>query len=110
MRGLAHVDGVLHGQSQTSLSVQHTTKRFLHPFQDINMFGPMTKVVCTLGPSTDSKEQVEKLVINGMNVARINFSHSGNDYTYPTMLMGMVRNAPGRHHDLADEPSMVICP
>ncbi len=37
-----------------------------------------------------------------MNVARINFSHSGNDFTYPTKLLKMVRNAPGRHQQRAD--------
>lgn len=34
-----------------------------------------TKIVCTLGPSSWSEEQVEALVRAGMDVARINFSH-----------------------------------
>ena len=34
-----------------------------------------TKIVCTLGPSTDNEEVLTKLLKNGMNVARINFSH-----------------------------------
>ncbi len=34
-----------------------------------------TKIVCTLGPATDSKEVLEELMNAGMNVARINFSH-----------------------------------
>ncbi|MPW26354.1 pyruvate kinase [Alkalibaculum sp. M08DMB] len=34
-----------------------------------------TKVVCTLGPSSDSEELITKLIESGMNVARINFSH-----------------------------------
>ena len=33
------------------------------------------KIVCTLGPATDSPEQVQALVDAGMNVARINRSH-----------------------------------
>lgn len=37
-----------------------------------------TKIVCTLGPSSNTKEQIEKLVYNGMNVARINFSHGSH--------------------------------
>lgn len=37
------------------------------------------------------------VVSNGMNVARINFSHSGDDYTYANSLMKMMKNAPGRH-------------
>ncbi|HEY5557205.1 pyruvate kinase [Acetobacterium sp.] len=34
-----------------------------------------TKIVCTLGPATDTKETIKALVLNGMNVARLNFSH-----------------------------------
>src|SRR6056297_3251625 len=34
-----------------------------------------TKIVCTLGPSTNTLEKIEKLYLSGMNVARINFSH-----------------------------------
>lgn len=34
-----------------------------------------TKIVCTLGPSTDKEQVLEKLISNGMNVARCNFSH-----------------------------------
>ena len=33
------------------------------------------KIVCTLGPATESPEQVQALVDAGMNVARINRSH-----------------------------------
>lgn len=36
-----------------------------------------TKIVCTLGPTTDGKDDVlEKMVLAGMNVARINASHA----------------------------------
>ena len=35
----------------------------------------MTKVVCTLGPKSESKEMLTKLVESGMNVMRLNFSH-----------------------------------
>lgn len=34
-----------------------------------------TKIVCTIGPVTDSKEMIKKLALNGMNIARLNFSH-----------------------------------
>ena len=34
-----------------------------------------TKIICTLGPSTDKPGVIEKLVEAGMNVARLNFSH-----------------------------------
>ena len=34
-----------------------------------------TKVICTIGPSSDKKEVLDKLIENGMNVMRLNFSH-----------------------------------
>lgn len=35
-----------------------------------------TKIICSIGPSCDNWETFKQMVINGMNVARINFSHS----------------------------------
>lgn len=34
-----------------------------------------TKIVCTMGPNTDSREIMKELALNGMDVARFNFSH-----------------------------------
>ena len=34
-----------------------------------------TKIVCTMGPSTDKPGILRQLMENGMNVARFNFSH-----------------------------------
>jgi len=34
-----------------------------------------TKIVCTIGPASEKKEIFTELVINGLNVARMNFSH-----------------------------------
>ena len=35
-----------------------------------------TKIICTLGPSTDKPGILRQLMLAGMNVARFNFSHS----------------------------------
>src|SRR5262249_40378779 len=39
-----------------------------------------TKIVCTLGPASDSEEMIAKLISAGMDVARLNFSHGTNEY------------------------------
>ena len=37
-----------------------------------------TKIVCTLGPSSSTPEQVEQLAAAGMNIARLNMSHGNH--------------------------------
>lgn len=39
-----------------------------------------TKIVCTLGPATESPEMIKKLIIAGMDVARLNFSYGKEVY------------------------------
>lgn len=34
-----------------------------------------TKIICTIGPSTESEEMTRELIASGMDVARLNFSH-----------------------------------
>ena len=35
-----------------------------------------TKIICSIGPASNSVEVMEQLVLNGMNCARINMSHA----------------------------------
>ncbi|MGI5932133.1 MAG: pyruvate kinase [Eubacterium sp.] len=38
-----------------------------------------TKIICTLGPATDQGDTLKQLALNGMNVARFNFSHGSHE-------------------------------
>ncbi len=40
-----------------------------------------TKIVCTIGPASSSRETIRSLIRKGMDVARLNFSH-GDHATY----------------------------
>ena len=66
----------------------------------IPITGTNTKVVCTLGPSSDQAGPIGDLVTQGMNVARLNFSHAGSDYSYVEQNMELVRQAKGMHSQL----------
>lgn len=51
----------------------------------ILMMQEKTKIVCTIGPSVNSYEKLEALVDAGMNVARLNFSHSSHEHHLETI-------------------------
>ncbi|MDD4464389.1 MAG: pyruvate kinase, partial [Desulfobacterales bacterium] len=36
---------------------------------------PKTKIVCTIGPASETRDMIRELVAGGMDVARLNFSH-----------------------------------
>ena len=63
--------------------------------------GTMTKIVCTIGPSTDQPDKMAELVQCGMHVARLNFSHAGADYSYPEKLFKMLRDTKGNSEAIA---------
>ena len=35
-----------------------------------------TKIICSIGPASNEVDVMEQMVLSGMNVARINFSHA----------------------------------
>ncbi|MGD2165555.1 MAG: pyruvate kinase, partial [Anaerolineae bacterium] len=80
---------------------------------------PRTKIVCTIGPATNTSEKMRALMQAGMDVARINFSHGSRDDHRETIaklrdvareercLIGIVADLQGpklRVGDIDDEP------
>ncbi|MBQ8802445.1 MAG: pyruvate kinase [Tyzzerella sp.] len=56
-----------------------------------------TKIVCTMGPNTNDRELMKKLVENGMDIARFNFSHGDHEEQKSRMdLLKAVREEIGR--------------
>jgi pyruvate kinase len=51
------------------------------------------KIVCTLGPSSESQAAIEELIRSGLDVARLNFSHG--DHDFHRALVNRVRAAAG---------------
>jgi len=38
-----------------------------------------TKIVCTIGPASENEDVLQSLILNGMDVARLNFSHGSHE-------------------------------
>ncbi|MGA9407291.1 MAG: pyruvate kinase [Bacteroidota bacterium] len=66
-----------------------------------NLYGK-TKIVCTLGPASSSVDVVEKMIRAGMDVVRLNFSHSTHEEHHAAMKA--VREAAER----AGEPIAIL--
>lgn len=50
----------------------------MNKFSRLEMYRK-TKMVFTIGPASNSERMLEKLILTGMNIARLNFSHGTND-------------------------------
>jgi pyruvate kinase len=56
---------------------------------DTKLMQRRAKIICTIGPASSSREVMSQLLLNGMDVARFNFSHGGPE------------KAAGQHHSTA---------
>ena len=56
-----------------------------------------TKIICTMGPNTNDRDLMKKLVENGMDIARFNFSHGDHAEQKERMdMLKSVREEVGR--------------
>ena len=55
-----------------------------------------TKIVATIGPATDSEEMLEKLILSGINIARLNMSHA--DAAAAKRITELIRKLSDKHN------------
>lgn len=53
-----------------------------------------TKIVCTVGPASSSPEVLEQMILAGMNIVRLNFSHG--DFSSHAEIIRKIREASGK--------------
>lgn len=58
-----------------------------------------TKIICTLGPASESEEMLDKLILAGVNIFRLNMSHAPHDW---------VREVTARIHKVAEQRQAAI--
>ena len=63
-----------------------------------------TKIVATFGPSTISKSMIEKMIVAGVNVARVNMSHYSKDFD----IHNLVKNIKATSKRLGKSVSIIM--
>lgn len=57
-----------------------------------------TKIICTMGPATDNEEVMKKIMLEGMDVARLNFSHGNyEDHKKRMDMVKKIRKEVNKH-------------
>lgn len=57
-----------------------TTGSALPPSQTMRGYYRHTKIIATVGPATDSREQLKRLILGGVDVIRLNMAHATADW------------------------------
>ena len=68
-----------------------------------------TKIICTIGPASDNKETLEKLLAAGMCCMRINLSHGNHEEHLKkiNLLTATMENQPSNRRDQCQALSMI---
>eukprot|EP01084_Bolivina_argentea_P018983 35335_1 len=65
-------------------------------------YAPLTKIVATIGPVSENKETLQKVIDAGMSVMRVNFSHA--TYAEAELRMTNIRSSTGRLSKMLKKP------
>ena len=59
--------------------------RYSNIIEEIDVSTRKTKIICTIGPATSTKEKMVELIDAGMQIARFNFSYGDHKVAYPIL-------------------------
>ncbi|KAK2712078.1 pyruvate kinase-like [Artemia franciscana] len=85
-KGLA--DGIYKVQSSNTTNIEYLAGL---DFKQNPNFLRLSRIICTIGPSSANIEILEKMIEAGMDVARLNFSHGS--YEYHANIITLIRQA-----------------